>query len=99
MKNILKHINKAFDHRIRLGIMSGLMVNEAMDFNTLKDVLGVTDGNLASHIKTLEKMNYIHIRKQYVGRKPNTKYIISNEGKIEFRKHIDALEKLLKNNK
>ncbi len=96
MKDILKHINKVFDHRIRLGIMSALMVNESVDFTTLKEILGVTDGNLASHIKALDKMNYIHIYKQFIGKKPNTKYSISQEGKIAFRKHVDALENLIK---
>ncbi len=98
MKDILKHINKVFDHRIRLGIMSALMVNESVDFTTLKEILGVTDGNLASHIKALGKMKYIHIYKQIINKKPNTRYNVSKEGKFAFKKHIDALEKLLNTN-
>ena len=74
MKNIIQNINKAFDHRIRLGIMSVLMVNENADFSTLKELLGVTDGNLASHAKALENENYITVEKQFIGRKPNNKY-------------------------
>jgi len=92
---ILDNINKTFDHRVRLGIMSALMVNESIDFSTLKQLLGVTDGNLASHLKSLEKEEYIIIEKQFIGRKPNTKYIISKLGKLEFKKHISALEKLI----
>lgn len=95
MKSIIQNINKAFDHRIRLGIMSVLMVNESADFNTLKELLGVTDGNLASHTKALESDNYIAIEKQFIGKKPNTKYIATKEGKKAFKEHIDALEKLL----
>lgn len=95
MKNILQHINKAFDHRIRLGIMSILMVNEHADFNTLKELLGVTDGNLASHAKALEAEKYIMIEKQFIGKKPNTRYIATKEGKKAFRDHLDALEKLI----
>ncbi|MFP9119229.1 winged helix-turn-helix domain-containing protein [Flavobacterium sp. RNTU_13] len=95
MKNILQHINKAFDHRIRLGIMSILMVNEYADFNTLKELLGVTDGNLASHAKALETEGYITIEKQFIGKKPNTKYIATPAGRKAFRDHIDALEKLI----
>ena len=68
MKSIIQNINKAFDHRIRLGIMSVLMVNESADFNTLKELLGVTDGNLASHTKALESDNYIAIEKQFIGK-------------------------------
>lgn len=77
--------------------MSALIVNEAVDFNTLKEILGVTDGNLASHIKALEKMKYITIQKQFIGRKPNTKYSVSSIGKLAFKKHIEALENLIKN--
>lgn len=98
MKDILKHINKVFDHRVRLGIMSALMVNETVDFSTLKEILGVTDGNLASHIKGLEKVNYIKVEKQFIGKKPNTTYSITKLGKLEFQKHINALEKLINNN-
>lgn len=95
MKNILQHINKAFDHRIRLGIMSILVVNEYADFTTLKELLGVTDGNLASHAKALETENYIMIEKQFIGKKPNTRYIATKEGRKAFKDHIDALEKLI----
>ena len=95
MKTILQNINKAFDHRIRLGIMSILMVNESADFNMLKELLGVTDGNLASHTKALETENYIQIEKQFIGKKPNTKYIATLAGKKAFTAHIEALEKLI----
>ncbi|WP_310381618.1 transcriptional regulator [Flavobacterium sp.] len=95
MKNIIQNINKAFDHRIRLGIMSVLMVNESADFSTLKELLGVTDGNLASHTKALELENYIAIEKQFIGKKPNTSYSATIDGKKAFREHIDALEKLI----
>jgi DNA-binding MarR family transcriptional regulator len=95
MKNIIQNINKAFDHRIRLGIMSVLMVNESADFSTLKELLGVTDGNLASHTKALELENYIAIEKQFIGKKPNTSYKATNEGRKAFQNHIEALEKLI----
>ncbi len=97
MKNIILNINKAFDNRIRLGIMSILVVTESADFKKLKELLGVTDGNLASHAKALEKVNYIKIEKQFINRKPNTKYYASELGKQEFKKHINALEKIIKN--
>lgn len=95
MKNIIQNINKAFDHRIRLGIMSVLMVNESANFTELRELLGVTDGNLASHTKALESENYIRIEKQFIGKKPNTSYIATKEGKKAFQEHIDALEKLI----
>lgn len=95
MKNIISNINKAFDHRIRLGIMSILMVNEFADFKSLKELLGATDGNIASHIKALEKQNYIRVEKSFIDRKPNTRYIVSDKGRKAFKEHLDALEKLL----
>lgn len=95
--NLIDNINKVFDHRIRLGIMSILMMNEYADFNTLKELLGVTDGNLASHTKALEAADYIKVEKQFIGRKPNTRYSTTRLGEAEFKKHIDALEKLINN--
>ncbi len=93
---IIDNINKLFDHRIRLGIMSILVVNDSADFNRLKELLDVTDGNLASHLKALEQAKYILVEKQFIGRKPNTRYSATKLGKIEFKKHIDALEKLIR---
>lgn len=75
--------------------MSILMVNDFVDFGTLKEQLQITDGNLASHITALEKLNYIQIRKQFVGKKPNTSYAASREGKKAFTEHLDALERLI----
>lgn len=93
---IIDHINKLFDHRIRLGIMSILVVNEDADFNRLKELLNVTDGNLASHLKSLESSKYIEVEKSFIDRKPNTRYTATKLGKAEFKKHIEALEKLIK---
>ncbi|WP_114308840.1 winged helix-turn-helix domain-containing protein [Winogradskyella arenosi] len=93
--SIINNINKLFDHRIRLGIMSILMVNEYADFKMLKELLGATDGNLASHTKALEKAEYILVEKQFIGRKPNTRYSVTPLGKSAFKTHIEALEKLI----
>ena len=95
MRNIISDLNKLFDHRVRLGIMSILMVNDWVDFKTLKEMLEVTDGRLASHIKALEEQNYIEVRKQFIGRKPNTSYAVTELGKKAFQEHLEALEKLI----
>lgn len=95
MKDIISGLNKIFDSRVRLGIMSILAVNDSIDFNTMKDLLDVTDGNLASHLKALEKEAIIEVKKQFVGRKPNTSYRITPLGTTLFKQHIDALEKLI----
>ena len=96
MKELLKNLNKAFENKVRLGIMSALIVNDYIDFNTLKELLGVTDGNLASHIKSLEKSKYINVKKEFLGRKPNTKYSATTSGSEAFKKHINTIEQLLK---
>lgn len=96
MKNLLKDFDKAFENKIRLGIMSALVVNVHVDFVTLKELLEVTDGNLASHLKQLEKSKYIRVQKEFLNRKPNTKYFATEAGIIAFRNHINAIEQLLK---
>ncbi len=96
MTNIIANLNKAFDSRIRLGIMSILSVNESADFNTMKSLMDLTDGNLASHLKALEGIGYVQSHKQFIGRKPNTQYVITEVGLKEFKAHLDALESLLK---
>ncbi|MCQ2207061.1 MAG: transcriptional regulator [Paludibacteraceae bacterium] len=96
MKEELKNINKAFESKVRLGIMSALMVNENLDFVNLKALLEVTDGNLASHTKSLEELGYIESHKQFIGRKPNTTFNITDRGKTAFEEHLKALEALLK---
>lgn len=92
----IHNLNKEFENRIRLGIMSALMVNDWMSFNDLKELLNVSDGNLASHIKRLETAKYIEVKKEFVSRKPLTSYRTTALGKIEFTRHIDLLEKIIK---
>jgi DNA-binding MarR family transcriptional regulator len=92
-------LDKAFENRLRLQIMSVLMVNDRYDFNSLKELLDVTDGNLASHLKALEKEEYIVVHKSFLGRKPNTNYESTTKGKIAFKQHLDALEQLIKQQK
>lgn len=96
MKEIYARLNKVFDSRVRLGIMSALVVNTAMDFNTLKELLDLTDGNLASSLKILEREGYVRERKQFIGKKPNTRYICTAAGRRAFTDHLDVLEKLIK---
>jgi DNA-binding MarR family transcriptional regulator len=95
VKGFITDFNKAFESRIRLGIMSILVVNESVDFATLKNQLQVTDGNMASHLSALEKLNYVEVRKQFIRRKPNTSYAVTAEGRQAFASHLDALEKLI----
>ena len=96
MKNPIENLNKIFDSRIRLGIMSALVVNTDINFNELKELIDVTDGNLASHLKTLEENAYIKVQKGFIGRKTNTTYSITRAGEKAFKQHLDALEEMIK---
>lgn len=99
MKVSIEKLHKAFESRIRLGIMSVLAVNDKLDFNAIKELLDVTDGNLASHLKLLEREKFIQVEKSFIDRKPNTKYFISKDGKKAFNAHLSALESLIKSQK
>jgi DNA-binding HxlR family transcriptional regulator len=95
MKNPIENLNKVFDSRIRLGIMSALMVNDAVSFNELKELLDITDGNLASHLKTLEESGFVRFQKGFIGRKTNTTYSITKNGEKAFKLHLEALTKMI----
>ncbi len=99
MKNLIDGLNKAFESRVRLGIMSALAVNESLNFTALKEYLAVTDGNLASHLKALEKEDFLSLTKSFIDRKPNSEYALTDTGRKAFQAHIDALEELIKSQK
>lgn len=99
MRNPIEQLNKLFDSRVRIGIMSALMVNESLNFNDLKALIDVTDGNLASHLKSLEENSYIKVQKGFIGRKTNTTYTITEAGETAFRNHLNALEAIIKTTK
>lgn len=99
MKNPINKLNKLFDSRVRLGIMSMLSVNDKVNFNELKEVLEITDGNLASHIKALEENKIIKVDKGFIGKKTNTLYSITKPGEKLFKQHIDALEEMIRASK
>ena len=96
MKDFITSLDKGFESRVRLGIMSILVVTDSVDFNTLKEQLNISDGNIASHITALEKLNYLEVKKQFIGKKPNTSYKVTQQGIKAFKNHLDILEKLVK---
>jgi DNA-binding MarR family transcriptional regulator len=99
VKNPFDNLDKTLEHRVRLQIMSVLIANDVYEYTALKDLLGITDGNLASHIKALEREKYVTISKSFVQRKPNTRYKVTDRGRTAFRKHLDALEAVVKQQK
>jgi DNA-binding MarR family transcriptional regulator len=96
MKNPINGLNKAFESRIRLGVMSILMLNEEVNFNDLKQMLEVTDGNLATHLVNLEENGFIKVHKGFIGKKTNTTYSVTKSGEKAFNEHIMALETMIK---
>ena len=96
MKNPITGLNKIFESRIRLGVMSVLTVNEEINFNDLKQMLQVTDGNLATHLVNLEENGFIKVHKGFIGKKTNTTYAITKAGEKAFAEHITALENMIK---
>lgn len=92
---MIENLNKLFESRIRLGIMSVLAVNDWVDFNSLKEYLNTSDGNLSSHLTALEKAEYIKVRKEFVSRRPKSSYCITPAGKTAFNEHLKALEILI----
>lgn len=95
---IIDKLNKDFESRVRLGIMSVLIVNDWIDFTEMKTILNITDGNLASHSTALEKGEYIEIKKEFVGKKPKTSYRLTNKGRTAFKEHLSSLEKIMRTN-
>lgn len=95
MKLSIDDLHKAFESRVRLGIMSALAVNDTLDFTSLKDYLDVTDGNLATHLKKLENEEFISVEKSFIDNKPNTQYAMTPEGKKAFEEHLNVLEQII----
>ena len=89
-------LNKLFNHRTRMGIMAILMVEEWVDFVSLRDTLELTDGSLASHLKALVKEQQIEVEKKFVDAKPKTSYRATPHGKQAFEAHLTELEQFIK---
>jgi DNA-binding MarR family transcriptional regulator len=96
MKNPIGNLNKVFDSRIRMGVMSILLMNESVSFNDLKQLLELTDGNLASHLINLEENGFLKVHKGFIGRKTNTTYSITKTGEKAFKDHLEALENMIR---
>lgn len=92
---MIEQLNKAFESRVRLGIMAVLAVNDWVDHSRMKELLNVTDGNLASHLAALEELKYVQVRKRFLGKRPNTSYKSTVGGAKAFRAHLEAIERLM----
>ena len=99
MKNPFENLDKTLEHRVRLQIISVLVANNSYDFNAMKELLDITDGSLATHMKALERERYIVVTKSFVDKKPNTRYKVAERGRTAFKKHLDAMAELVRQQK
>jgi DNA-binding MarR family transcriptional regulator len=77
-------------------VMSILLINAEVSFNELKQLLELTDGNLASHLINLEENGFVKVHKGFIGRKTNTTYSITKAGEKAFKDHLQALENMIR---
>ena len=96
MSSVIAQLNPVFENRVRLGIMSVLMAGHPADFTGLRSLLGVTDGNLASHLRVLEDHRYVKVKKEFIRRKPQTSYAATEAGRKAFRDHLEGLERVIR---
>jgi DNA-binding MarR family transcriptional regulator len=96
MKNPFDQLDKILEHSVRLRIMVVLAANPSYDYNGLKELLAVTDGNLATHVKMLEREKYILVTKSFVDRKPNTRYKIADRGRNALKRHMEAMAEVVR---
>lgn len=100
MKDLIDKLNnKFFESRVRLGVMSMLMVEDWVHYSEIKKSLELTDGNLATHLKLLRSNELIEEKKEFINRKPHTTYRATDKGREEFSAYLDALEELIRRQK
>lgn len=90
--------NEIIHQTVRLKVMSALnAAGEALEFTRLKAIVNATDGNLGSHLNTLEGAGYVSVEKDFIGKKPRTRVSITKEGKQAFARHVAYLRDVLGN--
>lgn len=95
LRSIITNMDKEFNNRIRLGLMAAMMIEDWIEFKTMKHLLDLTDGNLASHVAALETCGYMEVRKKFIGKRPNTSYRITPTGRRAFEHHLKQMEELI----
>ena len=91
----LEALDETIHQKARLGIMSTLLALGEADFRLLKETLGLTDGNLSTHLALLEERGYVAVTKEFRGRKPHTSARPTERGRIAFREYLAALERII----
>jgi DNA-binding MarR family transcriptional regulator len=90
-----KSIDLAIHTPARMAIMAVLTQTDEVDYAFLSERLGLTDGNLTTHLKKLEESGYLRCTKAFINRKPRTTYRVTAKGRAAFERYIDALETIV----
>jgi len=91
----VSELDRVIHERIRLGVVSALAVNATLTFTELKELLGVTDGNLSVHTRKLEDADYVECNKTFEGRIPRTEYRLTAAGRAALGKYLAHMESLI----
>jgi len=94
-ENPVASVDETIHARVRLGAMALLVAEGPRDFVALRRALGVSDGNLATHLRVLEEAGYVTVRKEFVGRRPRTTYTASAKGRAALAAYARTMERLL----
>lgn len=92
-------LDRVIHEKGRLGIMSMLAASPELSFTEMRDALGMTDGNLTTHIKALQQEGYVSVAKSYQNRRPLTTCALTATGRKTFAEYINLLEKIVRQNK
>ncbi|KPJ84503.1 MAG: transcriptional regulator [Gemmatimonas sp. SG8_23] len=88
-------LDRVIHERVRLGIVSSLAVNGSLTFTDLRDLLGITDGNLSAHARKLEEAGYVECAKSHDGRTPKTEFRLTQMGRTELEAYLDHMEAII----
>jgi DNA-binding MarR family transcriptional regulator len=88
-------LDRLIHERVRLGIVSSLAVNGWLTFTDLRDLLGITDGNLSAHARRLEEAGYVECKKSFDGRTPKTEFGLTSIGRRELESYLDHMEAII----
>ena len=92
-------LDRLIHEKGRLAIMSALAATAELSFTELRDALGMTDGNLTTHIRALQQEGYVSVTKSFQNRRPLTTCALTKTGREAFAGYIDLLEKIVRENK
>jgi DNA-binding MarR family transcriptional regulator len=92
-------LDRVIHEKGRLTIMSLLAASPQLSFTEMRDTLGMTDGNITAHVRTLHESGYIAVTKSFQGGRQMTSYAMTPEGRKAFTAYINLLEQIVQQTK